>query len=97
MGMPKIVKSKSEINSPFAEYLTPAEEFSVSVLVGKFEGQVIKNSEPEMLFSMGGQGSLSVAGHKHLIRHGEALFIPAGISEYSLDVEEGSLFRVRVP
>jgi mannose-6-phosphate isomerase len=97
MGMPKIAKSKSEINSPFAEYLTPAEEFSVSVLEGKFEGNVIKNPEPELLFSMRGRGLLSVAGQKYPISHGEALFIPAGISEYSLDVEEGSLFRVRVP
>jgi mannose-6-phosphate isomerase len=97
MGAPKIINSQPEVDSPFSTYETPAEEFSVSVLRGKFQGQINKNSEVEMLFPLEAQGDLNISGVKHLIKHGEAIFIPATISEYSLDLKAGSLFRVRVP
>lgn len=89
---------KPVINKNEYIYQTSAKEFQLSKIVINDEEPFVKSniSSAEIILCTEGSGSIKWSGSVLEIKHGESLFIPFAISEYSI---EGSmeLFRVEVP
>ncbi len=77
-------------------YSSPAEEFVVDVFQkGQFDCNTHKDAH--ILFSAGGVGKLCVSGEAVALMPGTALIVPAFQEKYRLELDNGPLFRVRVP
>lgn len=96
MARPKIITTEPG-TAGFNKFKTPAAEFEVQVVTGPFVGEVTSSHSPELLFPINCKGALSTSSKRTELANGEALFMPAAVKGYRLEIKSGQLFRVVVP
>jgi mannose-6-phosphate isomerase len=98
MGLPDIVRPSRADNSAFNRYVTAAKEFEVQVLNTNTEVIETTQGKPELLFPIDCDGSVRWSdGNSIKFQKGRAVLIPSFLSEYSVGITKGSLYRIVVP
>ena len=98
MGLPNLVRPSGLVGSEFKRYVTAAKEFEVQVLQSSAEISNVTKNKPELLFPLNCKGSIKWGEEASIeFQKGRAVLIPSFLGKYSVQLEEGSLYRVIVP
>jgi mannose-6-phosphate isomerase len=79
------------------EYPSVADEFILSCASANTSECLNTKGRVELLFSLDAVGRIIVNGLDYPLEAGSALLLPAAITSYSLAIESGQLYRVRLP
>ncbi len=98
MGLPDLVRPSGLGSAEFKRYVTAAKEFEVQVLQSSVEVSNITKNKPELLFPLNCKGSIKWGEDASIeFQKGRAVLIPSFLGKYSVQLDEGSLYRVIVP
>jgi mannose-6-phosphate isomerase class I len=97
-GRPLFIQAEeSQQSAPWQEFPVSAEEFDISCIEGTTAAVDCSTEDRvELLFCIKGSGSISVPGEAFAFSAGDCFLMPAILSTYRINLDEGSLFRVRV-
>ncbi|MCB9029658.1 MAG: mannose-6-phosphate isomerase, class I [Deltaproteobacteria bacterium] len=96
-GQMPLVETTPLSQSKGVRYVTPAPEFVVDLFDNDcISEQHSTNQGVQLVFCLSGSANLEVSGSAFELKPGGALIIPASCPDYTLTVNEGSMFRVSV-
>jgi len=95
---PKVILASTEEGvSGKLSYRTPAEEFSIDCFLKRRLPYDVKVKSAEILLVLDGKGVLNVGTCTNPFVAGNVFFVPASLRGYSLELNEGMVYRAVVP